>query len=229
MKVSIMQPYFFPYIGYWQLLNATDVFVIYDDVNYIKQGYINRNSILIDGNSKRITLEVIGASSNKLINEVQVGNNTKKLLKGIEQAYKKSPEYEDSYTVIKSILEYPEKNIAKFIGHSLQSIADFLSIDTTVIYSSELEKNNNLRGQEKVIDICRHLKASEYINAIGGKELYDKETFLKSGIELRFLETGIINYKQFNNNFVPTLSIIDIMMFNTKNDIKKILNNYKLA
>ena len=111
-----MQPYFFPYIGYWQLLNAADTFVIYDDVHFIKQGYINRNSILVGNKAQKITLEVIGASSNRAINEVQVGSNTKKLLKGIDQAYKKAPEYDKVFPLIQSILENPEKNLATLLG-----------------------------------------------------------------------------------------------------------------
>ena len=129
-----MQPYFFPYIGYWQLLSVADTFVIYDDVNFIKQGYINRNSILVGNEAQKITLEVIGASSNRLINEVQVGNNTKKLLKGIDQAYKKAPEYEKVFPLIQSVLENQEKNLAKFLGNLIQKISTYLDICCANIY-----------------------------------------------------------------------------------------------
>lgn len=229
MNIGIMQPYFFPYIGYWQLLNAVDTFVIYDDVNFIKKGYINRNNILINGSAQRITLEVIGASQNKIINEVNVGNNKNKLIKSIEGAYKKSPEYERVFPLIKMILEYPERNLGQFLGNSIYMIADYLEINATIIYSSDLQKNSNLKAQEKILNICECLGATKYINSIGGKELYDKEYFQNKGISLKFLETELIGYKQYKNEFVPHLSIIDIMMFNSRENIKKMLNSYQLV
>ncbi len=229
MIVAIMQPYFFPYIGYWQLLCAADTFVVYDDVNYIKQGYINRNSILVGNEAQKITLEVIGASSNKLINEVQVGGNAKKLLKGIEQAYKKAPQYEKVFPLIQNILENPEKNLAKFLGNSIQKISTYLNIDVKILYSSEIEKNCSLKAQDKILDICQQLGVTHYVNAIGGQELYSKEAFKSKNLELNFIQTELIEYKQFKNEFVPYLSIIDIMMFNSKKDIQNMLNNYKLT
>lgn len=228
MILAIMQPYFFPYIGYWQLINTVDTSVIYDDVNYIKQGYINRNSILVGDNAQKVTLEVIGASSNKLIKEVQVGNNTKKLLKSIDQAYKKAPQYEIVFPLLQEILENQEKNLAKFLGNSIQKIVDYLEIDTRIIYSSDIKKDNDLKAQEKILDICQRLEASRYINAIGGKALYSKEDFSDKNIELNFIKTELTEYKQFKNEFVSYLSIIDIMMFNSRDDIKKMSDRYEL-
>lgn len=223
-----MQPYLFPYIGYWQLLNIVDEFVIYDDVNYIKQGYINRNSILANNKSQQITLELLGASSNKLINEIEIGNNRKKLLKTIQQNYMKAPFYKDVINLIDEIINNEEKNLAKFIGHSIFKIAEYLEIDTKILYSSEIRKNSTLKAQDKVLDICKTLNANKYINAIGGRELYSKEVFHQNGIELNFIKTNINKYKQFDIEFVAYLSIIDIMMFNKKIDITEHLYSFEL-
>ena len=228
MTVAIMQPYFFPYIGYWQLIYAVDTFVIYDDVNYIKKGYINRNSMLYNNQTFRFTLELRGASQNKLINKIEVGNNKKKLLKTIEQAYKKAPQFNEVFPLIKSILENEEKNLGKFLGNSIEKISNYLEIDTKIIYSSNTEKDNSLRAEDKILEICQKLDASKYINAIGGQSLYNRENFSKIGIDLYFLETMEIKYNQFSNTFIPYLSIIDIMMFNTTNQIHTMLNNYRL-
>ena len=228
MTIAIMQPYLFPYIGYWQLINAVDTFVIYDDVNFIKKGYVNRNSILSNGQSQLFTLELIGASQNKLINEVEVGNNRKKLSKTIKQNYIKAPYFEIVFPMIEDILNQEEKNLAKFIGYSLQQISNYLILDTKFIYSSEIEKDNSLKAQDKVLEICNILKADKYINAIGGQELYNKEIFKENGMELNFLKTELVEYKQFKNDFVPYLSIIDILMFNSKDEIKNMLNSYEL-
>ncbi len=229
MTLAIMQPYLFPYIGYWQLINAVDTFVIYDDVNFIKQGYINRNSILSNGKSQVITMELIGASSNKLINEVEVGNSRKKLSKTIKQNYNKAPYFEVVYPLIENILNQNEKNLGKFIRYSLEQISNYLEINTKFIYSSDIEKDNVLKAQDKVLEICNILKADKYINAIGGQELYNKEIFKENGIELNFLKTELVEYKQFKNDFVPYLSIIDILMFNSKDEIKNMLNRYELV
>lgn len=229
MTLAIMQPYLFPYIGYWQLINAVDTFVIYDDVNFIKQGYINRNSILSNGKSQVITMELIGASSNKLINEIEVGNNRSKLSKTIKQNYIKAPYFEIIYPLIENILNQNEKNLGKFIRYSLEQISNYLEINTKFIYSSDIEKDNALKAQDKVIEICNILKADKYINAIGGKELYNKEIFKENGMELNFLKTELVEYKQFKNDFVPYLSIIDVLMFNSKDEIKNMLNRYELV
>jgi len=229
MTLAIMQPYFFPYIGYWQLLQVSDTFVIFDDVNFIKRGYINRNSILIGGKSTRFNLELIGSSQNKLINEIQIKGNNSKLLKTILRAYKKAPYFDVVYPILTEIVEYKENNLAKFLGNSITLISDYLKISSNIIYSSKIKKNNKLRAQNKILDICKRLSADKYINAIGGQELYDRDKFLDTGIQLNFIKTNIIEYKQFYNDFVPYLSIVDIMMFNKIKDIHKMLNSYSLV
>ena len=232
MKIGIMQPYFFPYIGYWQLLNAVDCYIIYDDVNFIKGGWINRNNLLMNGKSVRFNIQMQGASPNKLINEIEISQNNIwkiKLLKTIENCYRRAPYYQQVYPIISKIVNLEEKNLSKYIEYSIRSICEYLKIDTQVIISSDLNKNNNLKGKEKVIEICKKLNASEYYNAIGGQELYSKEEFIESGIELRFLKTENIEYKQFNNEFIPNLSILDVMMFNSVEEINKLLAQYKLV
>ncbi len=229
MTLAIMQPYLFPYIGYWQLINAVETFVIYDDVTFIKQGYINRNSILINRQKQRFTLNLIGTSSNRLINQIIVGNNQAKLLKTMEQSYAKAPFVVNIMPILEQILNQNEKNLAKFLGFSLQKISDYLQINTEFIYSSDIKKDVRLKAQNKVIDIAKRLNAAKYINAIGGQKLYSKEQFKKEGIELNFLKTQIQEYKQFNIDFIPNLSIIDIMMFNTQDEIQKMLKMYELV
>ena len=228
MKLAIMQPYIFPYIGYWQLINFVDTFVIYDDVNFIKKGYINRNSILSNGKPHVFTLELIGASQNKLIHNIDIGNNAQKIQKTLTHAYTKAPEYNHISPLIQDILENSEKNLARFLGTSIEKISDYLGIETKIIYSSDIEKNCNLNGQEKILDICKRLKTSNYVNAIGGINLYDKERFTKEGIELSFLDSEIVEYKQNEGDFIPYLSIIDVMMFNDKNKVLAMLNSFKL-
>lgn len=228
MKLAIMQPYFFPYIGYFQLINAVDAFVVYDDVNYINRGWINRNNLLADGKSELITLETSGASQNKLINEIGIGENRKKLLKNISQKYSRAPCFEDVFPVIENVMLSGEKNLARFLENSLRVVCKYLGISKQWYRSSEVRKNNALRGQDKIIDICHGLNATHYINPAGGKDLYERKRFLDEGIRLSFIEMRPISYPQFGKDFVPCLSIIDVMMFNDKKQCSDLLEEYSL-
>ena len=229
MKLGVMQPYFLPYIGYWQLINAVDKYVIYDDVNFINRGWINRNNILLNKQQFLFTLSLSGASQNKLINEIAVGEDQTKLIKTFSTAYGKAPFFDKIFPIVKQIFAYNDKNLAKFIGNSIIQITDYLDLKTEFIYSSEIEKDCSLKGQEKIISICNTLQTTEYFNAIGGMELYNKDDFEENGIKLRFLKTQAIEYKQFNNSFLQNLSILDVMMFNSVEEINKILGKYELV
>ena len=228
MKVGIMQPYFFPYLGYFQLIYAVDRFVVYDDVNFITRGWINRNFVLGQHGAQRITLQLSGASQNKLINEIEVGNNSQELLKTISQLYSKAPYYDIVFPVIESCLRNTEKNAANFLSLSLRKVTRYLGIATEFRISSEIKKDPMLKGSEKIIAISKQLGASKYINAIGGQTLYDKEYFIANGVELFFLQTGEITYNQFGKEFIPNLSIIDVMMFNSPAQILDYLSQYTL-
>lgn len=228
MKIGIMQPYFFPYIGYFQLIAAVDRFVIYDDVNYIKGGWINRNNILSNGKKQLITLQALGASSNKLINEVQVGSNHRKLLKTIKQAYSKAPYFDTVYPLLESCFACEERCIARFLSYSITKVCAYLEISTEILISSTIHYIKRLRGSEKIIALCQRLGGDTYINSIGGKVLYDKQSFKKEGLDLFFLKTGEIKYSQVANEFVPFLSIIDVMMFNSIEEIQLLLRGHEL-
>lgn len=229
MKITIMQPYLFPYIGYFQLINAVDTFVIYDDINYIKQGWINRNRILLNNQPFFLTFNLKGASSFKKINEIEINHNSKKLLKTINQAYSKSPFFDEVYGLIEKIIRHDTTNLSGFVTNSIIEISKFLEIGTKFEISSQINVGTEMKGQDRVIGICKYFDATEYVNAIGGKELYSKEDFANERIYLKFLKTDEIIYKQFDNEFHPFLSIIDVMMFNSIPTIINFLNKYILV
>lgn len=231
MKIGIMQPYFFPYIGYWQLMNRVDRYVIYDDVNYINRGWINRNRILFNGEIRYFNLPVLGASQNKLINQIAVNHDEKLLHRNmsiLKQAYQKSPYYSEIQPMIEQILFSGKQNVAAFNAESFFYINRYLGIETELIFSSSLKKDNTLKGQDKILAICQELGATEYCNAIGGRDLYSYEKFKEQGIQLTFLKPNTIVYRQFENEFQPNLSIIDVMMFNRKEIIQEYLQQYTL-
>ena len=227
-----MQPYFLPYIGYFQLMNAVDKFVIYDDVKHAKKGWINRNRILLNGKDHLFTLPLKKDSDFLDVRERSLSDNfeteSKKILNKIATSYKKAPYYSQAYSTISDCFLYKERNLFKFIFHSIEKIREYLDIKTEILISSEIGLKERLRGEERVISICKHFGADHYINAIGGVELYDKETFLKENIKLNFIKSNSIEYKQFANVFVPWLSVIDLMMFNSKEKMVEYLNSYTL-
>lgn len=229
MTLGMMQPYFFPYIGYFQLMQVVDIYVLADDLNFMKNGYIKKNSILDQGAPTAILLPLVGASQNKLINEIEVGENVDKLLTGIQRRYTKAPYFKDVFPLLQTIILNEEKNLARYLGSSLMKIADYLNIETAFLYSSEIDKDNSLKFDARIIDVCKRSGADHYINAIGGAALYEKEKFADEGITLNFIDTKEIEYKQFDKEFVPNLSIIDVMMFNSKEDIKAMLDQYELV
>jgi hypothetical protein len=228
-----MQPYLFPYLGYWQLLAAVDTFVNFDDVNFIKRGWINRNNILVGGRAHMFTLPLCGASQNRLINEIEISPETSArqgILKTIEYAYKKAPCFADAFPLVESIMNYEESNLALFLHNHFHKILNYLDINTTLLLSSEIKKNNVLKAQDKIIDICGRLGATHYLNPIGGTELYNKDDFAEKNLKMNFLKMdGGLSYQQFRDGFVPGLSIIDTLMFNHPSEIQPMLEMYELV
>lgn len=231
MKVAIMQPYFFPYIGYWQLIQSVDKFVIYDDVNFIKGGWINRNNVMNNHRKVLITLPIMGASPNKKILDLEFTSDVKikkKLVKTIEQLYRRAPFFAQIFPILEKIILSEEKNVAKYLCNLIITIVNYLGIHTQIILSSEIAKNNQLKSEGKVIDIVKNLGGTTYINSIGGIELYSKQKFKENDINLFFLKSENCTYQQFTDLFIENLSIIDVMMFNSPEKIHEMLGSYQL-
>ena len=232
MRLGIMQPYFFPYIGYFQLINAVDTFVIYDNIKYTKKGWINRNRFLQNGKDVLFTLPLRKDSDFLNVKDRYLADSfdKQKLIAQLRAAYLKSSEYKYAMPVIENCILYANDNLFDYIFHSVKNICNYLNIKTNFCVSSHINiDHESLKGQDKVIEICKKMDATTYINAIGGQELYSKDIFRDSGIELKFIQSDKIEYSQFDNEFVPWLSIIDVMMFNSKEKISDFLNSqYKL-
>jgi hypothetical protein len=229
MKLAIMQPYLFPYLGYFQLIRAVDALVIYDDVNYIKGGWINRNFILAQGNKQLITLPLQSASPNKLINQVEVGKQQNKLLKSIRHNYCKAPYFDVVYPMLEAAFTQQERNLSRFLEQELRKICTYLDLTPKWYLSSDLNKENSLRSQDKILAICEELGATHYINVSGGMTLYNHNVFKSRGMQLSFIQSKPVSYYQFGNEFVPNLSIIDVMMFNNKEQCTALLEEYELV
>ena len=229
MKVAIMQPYLFPYLGYYQLVNHCDVFVLYDDVTYIKQGFINRNNILQNGRPLRITLPVPGASSNRLINTLAYSGDTGKIKKTIAQAYSKAPFFHAVYPLVSRVLDNQDRSIPAVCKKGISEVFAYLDMPEEIILSSDIEYDRQTSAEDKVLQICQALGSVDYVNSAGGKKMYAKESFLSKGCELSFIEMKDIVYDQNGGGFVPNLSIIDVLMWCDKDRIRQLLDEYHVS
>lgn len=230
-KLAAHQPYFFPYIGYFNLIASVDVFVSLDDVSFIKRGWINKNQLLLDGKAHPFSYPVQDASQNKLIKDTVTGNEynfwIQKFLRTLHHAYRSAPYFETiKQLVIKCVTAPNNCSISDLNFSSITHVCEYLKIPTKLISTSSGISTQT--GQNRILDICKHFKADEYHNAIGGQELYSKEDFKASGVALSFIKATTLSYAQGNNDFIPGLSIIDVLMWNSPESINKMIHSYDL-
>lgn len=222
MRLAIMQPYFMPYIGYFQLIAAVDQFIVYDNIKYTKKGWINRNRILKNGKSVTFSLPLKNASDalNVCERELVTDFNRSKLLNQLQGAYRGAPQFEQTFPLLERIVRHEDSNLFRFLLHSIIETCKHLQLVMEIRKSSEIAINHSLRGQEKVLALCKALGATRYVNTAGGMALYSRDTFQERGIELNFIKSKPFEYAQFGSEFVPWLSIIDVLMFNPLDTIR---------
>ncbi|MDB5336424.1 MAG: hypothetical protein JWN70_2043 [Planctomycetaceae bacterium] len=225
MKLAIMQPYLFPYIGYFQLLAVVDRFVAYDDVNFIKQGWINRNRIYVGNRVTYFTVPLHHASSFARICDVRIADVDWQtpMLKTIQQSYFRTPYFRAVYPIVESVLQCGTASIGTMARQSLLAVRDYLGLRTEIVETSAIYKNQQLSGQQRVLDICRQEHCYTYLNATGGGELYSRSLFAEHGIDLRFLRSVDVRYEQLGKPFVSNLSIIDLLMYNSPHQVGELL------
>ena len=232
MRVAIMQPYLFPYVGYFQLLHHADVFVLLDDVAFIQKGWINRNQLLVGQKPYLFTIPLAGSSQNKLIQDISllaVGRTQHKLLATIEQAYRAAPEFERVFPLVAQVLLSPEPDLTALVRDSLRRINALVGLPAAIIRSSAVTKNPRLTGQDRILALCRALGATEYLNMQGGSALYAADEFAHQGITLRFLAPTLAPYPQRSAAFVPGLSIIDVLMHNSPACVRELFGQGTLS
>lgn len=232
MRVAIMQPYFMPYIGYWQLIRAVDIFVILDDVNYIKRGWINRNYILCNGQRHLLSLPVKNVSQNRHIRQHEFScqaDSWQNALKTIKLFYHNAPYFSQVFPLLSQFLSVKSGGVTEILAAQFNIITSYLDIPARILISSEVADTSGYKNQAKILQICKYLGATEYVNLPGGKALYDSSHFAAENISLNFIEPGKVRYDQFGGPFVDSLSFIDILMFNDKETIGDFLLNYELS
>lgn len=231
-KVGMMQPYLFPYLGYFQLISAVDVFVLGDDLQYVKESWINRNRILMNGKDRLVSFPVKKATHLSKINERVFSDDfpkeMDKLLRLLCSVYSKAPCYRTVMPFLEEVIRYPERNLAKYAENSIRKICQYLNITTKILIASDLGVRDVLDKQDRVIKTTKKLDGEVYINFIGGVDLYDFDFFKEQGLTLQFHKINNVTYPQFGNEFVPSLSIIDVLMFNDVEEVKRKLSCFSL-
>ena len=231
MTVGIMQPYFLPYLGYWQLLAACDRFVLYDNIEYTKKGWINRNRFLQHGQPAYFTVALKHESDHLDVaaRSIADGFDGARMLRQFADAYRKAPQFASVYPIAERIVLAKMTNLFEYLHHSIQVTAEFLEIRTPIVVSSTVAIDRGLKGQDKVLAICGALGAHRYLNSMGGTALYSRAAFEARGVALGFLQTRSVGYRQFDGAFVPQLSILDVLMFNSRDRVRVMLGEFDVA
>lgn len=220
-----MQPYFLPYIGYWQLMAVADRFVIYDNIQYTKKGWINRNRFLRDGHAEYFTVPLKKASDYLDVRDREVAPDfdRARMLRMLAASYRKAPQFAVIMPLLERIVGAPCTNLFAYVHHSLTEVAAFLEIPTPMVISSTIAIDHSLTAEDKVLAICRAMGADRYLNPFRGGVLYSASRFAAEGVRLELLQPVSSEYPQFGAPFVPDLSILDVLMFNPKPVVRKML------
>ena len=228
-----MQPYVFPYIGYFSLINFVHHFVFYDDVQFIKKSWLHRNKILINNKEFLFSIPLTKSSQKDLIFQKELNNFNlfrEEFLKKIERSYSNAPYFLNGMNYINEVLDYKTNKISELAIYSINVACKLLNIKTNKsIASKDFSTNRKLNKSDRLISISKKLGVSIYINSIGGINLYDPEYFKLHGVSLSFLKVNLLKYKQFNSDPISGLSIIDYLMFLSIEEIKNHLNNIEIV
>ena len=233
MKIAIIQPYLFPYIGYFSLIKNTDFFVFFDTPQYIRKGWINRNRILsANGDITYFTVPIQKADRNTPINKIIVANNYDWKMKTLGQLniYKKAPNYGRVIDLVKGIFNTDTMLISDLAIKSIVKTCEYLDIDIKydIFSKMNLALPEVKEPDEWALYITKELGYNTYINPPGGMSFFNREKYQINDVDLQFLVQEIIPYRQNREVFIPALSMIDVMMFCSCNEINEMLCKYKI-
>ncbi len=228
MRVAIMQPYFFPYVGYFQLVGAVDLFIVYDNIKYTKKGWINRNRMLQSGKDVMFSLPLRSGSDSLDVRDRSLAAdfNCDKFLNQLRGAYSRAPNFAEVFPMVERAVRHEDTNLFAYLHHALIRACEHLGLTTPIRVSSTVEIDHGLKNQDKVIALAKAVGATTYVNAIGGLDLYDREAFQAKGLKLQFIRSRPFEYRQFGDPFVPWMSIIDLLMFNPLGTVRDCVSHH---
>jgi len=233
MRLAIMQPYFLPYLGYFQLMSAVDKIALLDDANFINSGWVNRNRIAVQGEPHWLTLPLARASQNRLINEIEIVDDPvwkRKTIRTVELSYQDAPFAAQILPLLTELLQEARGSLSAFLFYQLRRLGDYIGIPTEIEQTSAKYPKEGLTGQRRILDICVREGASTYVNLPGGRSLYDAKVFASAGIELLFLDPNFPEITlRHSGQEGPCLSILDLLMFNSVSAIRAAAEMFRLS
>jgi hypothetical protein len=229
-RVAVMQPYFFPYLGSYQLAQAVDTYVHFDDVAFIKKGFIHRNRLLYQGRAHDFSVPVRHMSQNRTIAEHDYTGDFAPFLNLVHQAYRRAPFFDSAFSLIEAVALDPDHNVARKNARSLQAVLQHWSPGPKWAWASDQALPDDCRGQARILSLCQQHRADVYVNASGGRSLYDAAEFERHGMALRFLDCACAPYAQASvSPFVANLSVIDVLMHCSTPQALQLLGQYRLG
>ena len=230
--IAVMQPYLFPYLGYFQLIAAADVFVLGDDLQYVRSGWVNRNRILQSDQARLVTFPLKKDRFQLQINQRQLcdyfSEEAERLIHLIAEAYAEAPYFAQVMPLIERLIRFPQQNVALYAEHAIREICTFLQIETPIMRSSDLILGHPADKQERVTRIAHTFEADTFMTPQGGSVIYDRDRFARNGLKVRFFRMDAVDYPQFGAPFVANLSIIDVLMFNCVEQVQQRLTQFQL-
>jgi hypothetical protein len=230
--IAVMQPYLFPYLGYFQLIAAADVFVLGDDLQYVRSGWVNRNRILHNDEARLITFPLKKDRFELQINQRQLcdhfSDEAERLIRLLTESYEQAPYFAQVMPLVERLIRFPQQNIALYAEHAIREMCAYLHIVTPIMRSSDLILGNPLDKQERIIRIAHTFEATTFITPEGGSVVYDRDHFARNRLLVRFFRMTPVEYRQFRQPFVANLSIIDVLMFNCVEQVQRMLAEYQL-
>lgn len=230
--IAVMQPYLFPYLGYFQLIAAADVFVLGDDLQYVRSGWVNRNRILHNDEARLITFPLKKDRFQLQINQRQLcdhfSDEAERLIRLIAESYQQAPYFAQVMPLVERLIHFPQQNISLYAEHAIREMCAYLHIVTPIMRSSDLILGSPVDKQERIIRIAHTFEATTFITPEGGSVVYDRDHFARNRLLVRFFRMNPVEYRQFRQPFVANLSIIDVLMFNCVEQIQQMLTQYRL-
>lgn len=230
--IAVMQPYLFPYLGYFQLIAAADVFVLGDDLQYVRSGWVNRNRILQGNEARLISFPLKKDRFVLQINQRQLCDGfteeAERLVRLITESYEKAPYFAQVMPLIERLIRFPHQNIALYAENALRELCAYLHIVTPIMRSSDLILGTPADKQERIIRIAHTFQATTFITPEGGSVVYDRDHLARNRLLVRFFRMDPVAYQQFGEPFVANLSIIDVLMFNCVEQVQQMLSQYHL-
>ena len=229
MTIGIMQPYFFPYIGYYALIKHSNHFVFFDTPQFIRHGWIDRNRILKPTDSwQYIKVPIVKHPRNTCINEISIQNEIlwkNRIIRQVEHYKKKAIYYKNTIDLIKEVFNFEGNSIVDLNIKTVTTVMQYLNISFSfsVFSKLNLDISETNSPDEWALNISTKLNVTTYLNPVGGLSFFDKSKYQKAGINLKFLKTVLLPYDQKRTNFEPSLSIIDVLMFNSPESIRNML------